>query len=81
MIIFQVRVGYFGQHGWRSVPFWSTWLPAWLMERVTRVIIGSSDSIDEMKGNGYHWFDKRVQTDRLHELNGNDRSLNLKGAR
>jgi hypothetical protein len=77
VIIFQVRVGYFGQYGWRKVPFWSTWLPAWLMERVTRIVIGSSDSIGEMSVDGYHWFDKRVRRDRVHELTGLDTSLNL----
>lgn len=77
MIIFQVRVGRFGQGGWRTVPFWSAWLPALLLERVTRVVIGSAASVDELAKDGYHWFDKRVRRDRLHEVPGHKLGLDM----
>lgn len=73
MIVFQGRVGYFGEYGWRTIGFWS-WLDAWMDDRVVRVIIGSEISLWNSIKDGHHSFDKLVPKDRLLELTWQDRS-------
>lgn len=77
MIIFQARIGLFGQRGWRKIGFW-TWLFALLGDRVVRIIIGSEVSVGEMNDTKYHWFDKRVPVERLHEMAMIDDVLDMK---
>jgi hypothetical protein len=74
MIVFQVRQGYFGQRGWRTVGFW-TWLWAEFDDRVARVVFGSCE---ELAADGYNWFDKRFPRDCLHELSMWDTMQDLK---
>lgn len=78
MILFQLRQGVFGGGGWINVPFWKVWLPTMLFGPfVSRIIIGTADSISEMNAKGYNWFDKRVPRDLIHELSMWDTRLDL----